>query len=63
MLNLLINTLDGKSSNFYNLTEDGKNEFLVAYHTGKIIKFAIENGDRYFVPANIVDFTFTNVEE
>ena len=38
MLNLLINTLDGNSSNFYNLTEDGENEFLVAYYTGKIIE-------------------------
>ena len=62
MINIIIDTADGKTSTIENVSSDAKSDFLVAYYTGKVIKFTIDGKDVYFNPANIVKFEFIEVE-
>ena len=63
MIKIVIDTVDGNSSILENLSSDAKSDFLVAYYTGKVIKFTIDGEDRYFNPTNIVQFRFVEVED
>lgn len=61
MIKIVIDTVDGNTSTIENLSSDVKSDFLVAYYTGKVIKFTIDGKDVYFNPANIVKFEFVEV--
>ena len=59
---IVVSTTDMNEHEFVGPLE-AKSRFLVSYYSDKLLNLCIPGLDKYIVPANVVSFTFEELEE